>query len=137
MSKGGQSVPNFDYGIAKGVSKTYNKLYIKNMINAIELFTGDEDVETSVKQVFSDLKEKELIIPNLKEDNKDVEKKYLLEQFNDEKMIDKAQKFAIKRALSETDRATYQAMEALIHNLNTMHSRAGQVGRLSTTPIAC
>ena len=29
------------------------------------------------------------------------------------------------RAVKETDRATYQAMEALIHNLNTMHSRAG------------
>ena len=27
--------------------------------------------------------------------------------------------------LKETDRATYQAMEALIHNLNTMNSRAG------------
>ena len=32
---------------------------------------------------------------------------------------------ALKRAVKETDRATYQAMEALIHNLNTMHSRAG------------
>ena len=30
-----------------------------------------------------------------------------------------------KQAWKETDRATYQAMEALIHNLNTMHSRAG------------
>ena len=29
------------------------------------------------------------------------------------------------QAVEETDRATYQAMEALIHNLNTMHSRAG------------
>ena len=28
-------------------------------------------------------------------------------------------------AVKETDRATYQAMEALVHNLNTMHSRAG------------
>ena len=28
-------------------------------------------------------------------------------------------------ASRETERATYQAMEALIHNLNTMHSRAG------------
>ena len=27
--------------------------------------------------------------------------------------------------MKETDRATYQAMEALIHNLNTMNSRAG------------
>ncbi len=35
------------------------------------------------------------------------------------------QAFAHKKAVSETDRATYQAMEALIHNLNTMNSRAG------------
>ena len=35
------------------------------------------------------------------------------------------QAFACNHAETETDRATYQAMEALIHNLNTMHSRAG------------
>ena len=37
----------------------------------------------------------------------------------------KAQEFAVRDADTETDRATYQAMEALVHNLNTMHSRAG------------
>ena len=37
----------------------------------------------------------------------------------------KIQSFALKYAPAETDRATYQAMEALIHNLNTMNSRAG------------
>ena len=31
----------------------------------------------------------------------------------------------MKQAEVETDRATYQAMEALVHNLNTMNSRAG------------
>ena len=31
----------------------------------------------------------------------------------------------MKAAAFETDRATYQAMEALVHNLNTMNSRAG------------
>ncbi len=31
----------------------------------------------------------------------------------------------LKFAERETERATYQAMEALVHNLNTMHSRAG------------
>ena len=36
-----------------------------------------------------------------------------------------AQNFAIQITEKETERATYQAMEALIHNLNTMHSRAG------------
>ena len=29
------------------------------------------------------------------------------------------------KALAKTERAAYQAMEGLIHNLNTMHSRAG------------
>ena len=122
---GGQSIPNFDYGIAKGVSKTYNKHYIKNMINAVELFTGDEDVTDRVKSAFEELNKEELIVPNLEVENKDIEKKYLMKYFNDEEIVNKAQKFAIKRAYSETDRSTYQAMEALIHNLNTMHSRAG------------
>lgn len=122
---GGQSIPNFDYGIAKGVSKTYNKHYIKNMINAVELFTGDEDVTDRVKSAFEELNKEELIVPSLQVENKDIEKKYLMKYFDDEEMIKKAQKFAIKRAYSETDRSTYQAMEALIHNLNTMHSRAG------------
>ena len=35
------------------------------------------------------------------------------------------QRYAKKYADKEIRRATYQAMEALIHNLNTMHSRAG------------
>jgi len=35
------------------------------------------------------------------------------------------QAFAHKKAVEETDRATFQAMEALVHNLNTMNSRAG------------
>ena len=37
----------------------------------------------------------------------------------------KRQNFAFARANRETDRAVYQAMEAFVHNLNTMHSRAG------------
>ena len=34
-------------------------------------------------------------------------------------------KFARKYADKETRKGTYQAMEALVHNLNTMHSRGG------------
>lgn len=32
---------------------------------------------------------------------------------------------AAERAISKTDRATFQAMESFVHNLNSMHSRAG------------
>ena len=45
-------------------------------------------------------------------------------QLNDEE-IQHLEKFAYKEALKETDKKTYQAMEGFIHNLNTMHSRAG------------
>ena len=34
-------------------------------------------------------------------------------------------KLSYDKALKKTDRITYQAMEAFVHNLNTMHSRAG------------
>ena len=53
------------------------------------------------------------------------EAEYLNELLNDEEFSRKNQKFAEKNAYKDTDRRTYQAMEALVHNLNTMHSRAG------------
>jgi len=34
---GGQSIPNFDYGMAKGVAKTYRKLYTRNLAKGLEL----------------------------------------------------------------------------------------------------
>ena len=43
---------------------------------------------------------------------------------NEEKVL-KIFRLANKKALEKTDRMTYQAMESFIHNLNTMHSRAG------------
>ena len=59
------------------------------------------------------------------EDYNQAQKELLLSQGYSEETIIKAQQFAREKAVSRTDRATYQAMEALIHNLNTMHSRAG------------
>ena len=42
---GGQSVPNFDYGMAPGVKKTYLKLYRQNLARAIELLADVEDID--------------------------------------------------------------------------------------------
>ena len=53
------------------------------------------------------------------------EKAFLMNYCNDKEKIRQCQRFAHQQAVKETDRATYQAMESLIHNLNTMHSRAG------------
>ena len=40
-------------------------------------------------------------------------------------VLKKIEDFAYSEAYAETDKKTYQAMEGFIHNLNTMHSRAG------------
>lgn len=124
---GGQSIPNFDYGMAPGVAKTYTKFYTKNLINAIELLIGNIDAEVLVKETLKEIKELYNAVPNLKIDEEyiKIEKRALLKHFKDEDAVDKAQEFARNRAYKETDRSTYQAMEAFIHNLNTMHSRAG------------
>lgn len=124
---GGQSIPNFDYGLAPGVRKTYKKVYRQNLKKALELIFDDPEIENVANKVFSKIEEEYGLIPTLdkNEEYLDLEKKYILECLCDNNKIERAQKFALEKSLKETDRKTYQAMEALIHNLNTMHSRAG------------
>ena len=124
---GGQSIPFFDYGLAEGVYKTFKKLYANNMAKALELYEDIEVLE-QVKEMVSYAEEQtntKLSI-NIEKPYIELEKEELMNKFNiDSKVADKVQKFALKEARKETDRNTYQAMEAFIHNLNTMHSRAG------------
>lgn len=44
----------------------------------------------------------------------------------DEATAERMIHYATERGYRETERRTYQAMEAFIHNLNTMHSRAAR-----------
>ncbi len=122
---GGQSIPNFDYDLAPGVAKTYAKNYRDNLGRALELLTGDRAAADVAISSFEQLKS-EGVTPVLDNNNGYAEKEAALlkKNFNAD-VVAKAQAFALERALPETDRATYQAMEALVHNLNTMHSRAG------------
>jgi len=124
---GGQSIPNFDYGMAPGVAKTYSKLYRQNLAKALELLSGIEDAQTLVDTISNKIAAEEKIYPTLVPSEKYIrlERKYLMEFLTDDAIIQRAQAFAVEKAQAETDRNTYQAMEAFIHNLNTMHSRAG------------
>lgn len=120
---GGQSIPNFDYGMAKGVAKTYKKHYRANIIKAAEMLCEDEAVADKLNAMFEELKAQGLE-PVLAGDNGYLEKELeVMSTITD--MAKKIQAAAVKYALKETRRSTYQAMEALIHNLNTMNSRAG------------
>jgi ribonucleoside-triphosphate reductase len=124
---GGQSIPNFDYGMALGVAKTYSRLYRQNLAKGLELLSGIKEASTLVNMVSKKLADEDELYPTLVPDETylDRERKHLLEFIPDVKLINKVQSFAIEKAQAETDRNTYQAMEAFIHNLNTMHSRAG------------
>lgn len=124
---GGQSIPFFDYGLADGVRKTFKKSYIDHLRQGLQLMFDLEE-ETDIQAFIQKIEEKSgnPLQLTLADDYKAVEQQQLMEQFNiDEKLAGKVQRFAYKEASRETQRKTYQAMEAFIHNLNTMHSRAG------------
>ena len=123
---GGQSIPNFEYGMAPGVTLTYAKLYRKNLEKALDMMCGDADSEKDASDILAEVREKTGKEPALAEDiifSRSVEdiiaKKYGEETAK--RAVDDVRRYTVK----ETERATYQAIEALIHNLNTMHSRAG------------
>ncbi|MBP1736657.1 MAG: anaerobic ribonucleoside-triphosphate reductase [Oscillospiraceae bacterium] len=124
---GGQSVMNFDYGMADGVRKSFIRIYRQNLARALMLLETQDDPETEVKDIIARVKDETGLVPTLEhcEDYFAAELPLLTGRFGDEEVMKKSQKFAHYRAVKETDRATYQAMEALVHNLNTMHSRAG------------
>ena len=122
---GGQSIAKFDYGLAPGVAKTYKKRYRSNLTSLVEVMDCAAHAKKT-KEIFQTLTAENLI-PTLdgSQTYTDRERALLIEAGVPEEILDKIQSFSAKKATEETDKATYQAMEALLHNLNTMHSRAG------------
>lgn len=123
---GGQSIPNFEYAMAEGVRVTYKKEYLKNLVKALELLTEIENPENVAEDVVKSIKYDKDKVATYKDSNNylEIERKYL-SKYIDKKTIEKVQAFTVKYTDKETIKATYQAMESFIHNLNTMHSRAG------------
>lgn len=120
---GGQSVPNFDYAMAIGVRKSYRKNLRANLVKLYSLF-ADQVTKDQMERVLHHAEEKS--VPCAMK-NETFEKALLSElqsvfpEENNERLCQKC----LACAYDETNEDTLQAMEALIHNLNTMHSRAG------------
>ena len=123
---GGQSIVDFDYGMAKGVRKTFLKRYRDNLSRALELLTGDTLADEDARAVLNAARE-EGAEPSLQESEstRSALLRALTDKLGDDALAARMLDFAQEHAVKETTRATYQAMEALIHNLNTMNSRAG------------
>ena len=117
---GGQAIPNFDYGMAPGVAKSYIKHFYHNLAKAISLL---ENIDG--EKIATIIKNKLVLKPTL-DNNNEFNEAIKVELLNNNiENLDKIIEFSNKNAYQETDKETYQAMEAFIHNLNTMHSRAG------------
>ena len=111
---GGQAIPAFDYYLAPGVLKTYKKQLKQTMYDLLD-YSG---FLTFIN--FDKFVEKINKLNSVEFDESDFDK--LCKNSDEVKRIVVISK---EKALQKTDRITYQAMEAFIHNLNTMHSRAG------------
>ncbi len=129
---GGQAVPNFDYALAPGVAKTFRKAYFKALSQFFQIANDmdETDADALTDSIQSDINE-EISFTNADRYGEAL-KSYLPEhqRTNGFEEISEAQalrahEYAVKTGTQNTDKVTYQAMEALIHNLNTMNSRAG------------
>ena len=111
---GGQSIPAFDYYMAPGVLKTFKKEFKQELSELLD-FEGFIDLINFDKVLE--------IVDKLESIEFDFE--LFKDYMSKSKKIDEIFRTAYENALAKTDRQTFQAMEAFIHNLNTMHSRAG------------
>src|SRR5574344_559811 len=111
---GGQSIPAFDYYLAPGVVKTFKKQLKQTISDYLDItdFSHFVNMNAIAKEI-DKITSVDIDLGMFEKFTKD----------SDElaRLFDKA----YERAMQKTDRITYQAMEAFVHNLNTMHSRAG------------
>ena len=125
---GGQSIPNFDYGMAEGVAKTYRKAFTRRLKDAVEdyLDLGDETaavtaIVSAAETATGETARLESSAAYISAISGGLVKAYGMTPDMAHKLITRAS----IRAYKKTDRDTQQAMEGFVHNLNTMHSRAG------------
>lgn len=115
---GGQSVPNFDYAMAEGIRKTYRKAYFRNF--GLHLALVENMTQEEIDNRLAGL-EAGLDVPVTMGNRQAITEK--LSSWDP--CMQEAHRFASEAAWQDADKETYQAMEALVANLNTMHSRAG------------
>ncbi|MFV0519218.1 MAG: anaerobic ribonucleoside triphosphate reductase [Lachnospirales bacterium] len=111
---GGQSIPAFDFYMSKGVLCTFKREFKQTVFDFLEL----EDLLAFINMstVAKEIDKLNSIIVDIE----------IFEKFYKEsEQVKRLFKISYDKAIQKTDRKTYQAMEGFVHNLNTMHSRAG------------
>ena len=130
---GGQSVPKFDFDMAKGVAKTFIKEFKRNLKTYVtwqDILQGvvtEEEINNRTEELGEQLKD------YISKHNGHIMTEegytYIREQieryFIELDMSDEVFEKLIAQTEKQVDKETHQAMEALVHNLNTMQCRAG------------
>ncbi len=111
---GGQAIPALDYYLAPGVLKTFKRQFKQTVYDFLDLegFLPVINMDRIIREI-DKCESMEFDISTLTDYQKGSSR--IQEVFHK----------SYEKALQKTDRSTQQAMEAFIHNLNTMHSRAG------------
>src|SRR5699024_7099598 len=109
---GGQSIPAFDFYMAPGVLKTFKRQFKQSVYELLD-FSG------FINFINMDKIEKEIDRLN----SIDIDISLFEPIYKESPEVKRIFTKAYDTACKKTDRATYQAMEAFVHNLNTMHSR--------------
>ena len=124
---GGQSICDFDYGLALGVQKTFKRLYKKHLFEALSLLTDVENPKETAETIIGRAEGETGKCASLVMDAtfEGAIQQELIDLGIEEAVAKRILGYAESSAKADTDRTTFQAMEALVHNLNTMHSRAG------------
>lgn len=106
---GGQSINAFDYAMAEGVKKSFRRAIRDEIKRACEFcdITVAGDINFNVC--------------TYSEDNNPAAVENLTKIVGSAKLAGKI----YRQACADVEEETHQAMEALIHNFNTLHSRAG------------
>lgn len=115
---GGQAIPAFDFFMAPGVLKSYRK----NLVSYLSLAASVEGVELDDESLKSIVGEHVHSIEMKEEDEQGLFAAVRAAGLN---LSDSAFASILKKVYMQTCKDTHQAMEGLIHNLNTMHSRGG------------
>ena len=109
---GGQSINAFDYAMAEGVRKSFKKAVLSEIKRA--------SIYCDIPEVNGD--EIDFDICRYSENENPVAVEHLSKVLG---LNDKLSNTIYHEACKDVEEETHQAMEALIHNFNTLHSRAG------------
>lgn len=120
---GGQSIPMFEYDLAPYVAISYYKHLSKTVCIVLR---NDDIPLKGLKELCRTLYEKNnSVLCDASQTELKAYVQKLMADHSDEQFAADNIDYVLNEAYKLTERETYQAMEAVIHNLNSMQSRAG------------